>query len=101
MKEHDVTVRIEDGLNLGLAASVLLGEKMGATREPVNENTLIMIQRIQKKQCCGSGSKLDPYLETLWIRISIPNTDPYRKKKYIYIQIEAKAVRLMAKIHHT
>ena len=27
-------------------------------------------------QCCGSGSKLDPYSATLWIRIRIPKTDP-------------------------
>ena len=27
-------------------------------------------------QCWGSGSKLDPYLGPLWIRICIPNTDP-------------------------
>ena len=27
-------------------------------------------------QCCGSGSKLDPYSATLWIRIRIRNTDP-------------------------
>ena len=25
---------------------------------------------------CGSGSLLDPYSRALWIRISIPNTDP-------------------------
>ena len=30
-----------------------------------------------KKQCEGSGSELDLYLATLWIRISIPNTYPY------------------------
>ena len=28
------------------------------------------------KQCCGSGSVLDPYSGALWIRSRIPNTDP-------------------------
>ena len=29
------------------------------------------------KQCCGSGSVLDPYSGALWIRIRIQNTDPH------------------------
>ena len=30
---------------------------------------------IRIQQLCGSGSKLDPYSSTFWIRIRIPNTD--------------------------
>ena len=29
------------------------------------------------KQCCGSGSLLDPYSGASWIRIRIQNMDPY------------------------
>ena len=34
------------------------------------------------KQCSRSGSRLDPFLATLWIRIRIPKTDqdPHNKK---------------------
>ena len=40
---------------------------------------LLQARKIRNKsfdpaQCCGTGSKLDPYLAAVWIRI--PNTDP-------------------------
>ena len=49
------------------------------------------------KQCCGYGSRLDPYSATLWIWICFPNTDPdpHRQK---WDKLEIKGVRLKTKI---
>ena len=49
------------------------------------------------KQCCGYGSRLDPYSATLWIWICFLNTDPdpHRQK---WDKLEIKGVRLKTKI---
>ena len=37
------------------------------------------VVKVTKKQCCGSGSVLDPYSGASWIRIRIRNTDSHKQ----------------------
>ena len=69
----------------GLTFDVLVGLGLdGAALRPLHNRPLYpqpkhsSLQRTLDShvQCCGSGSKLDPYSRTLWIQICIPNPDP-------------------------
>ena len=58
-----------------LRGQVVCGRYSVYVRE-VTTHKIRQLYRWAVTKCCGSGSKLDPQLSTLWIRICNSNTDP-------------------------